>query len=119
MDSRRQQTRPDVNRWKELPSVHHRVAIGQDGCNRCDGNFRRDAFALVAPSQQAGGESFADLLIEKDGDTYQKESHGSPILLILRVADGKMPALRSSEKLPPFSPDGPVWRAESVKLVKP
>ncbi|MEO6971405.1 MAG: hypothetical protein ABI217_10975 [Chthoniobacterales bacterium] len=68
--------------------------------------------------EQPGGEFFADLLIEKDGTTYEKESHGSPILPIFRVADGKMPALKSAQKIPPFMPNGPVWRAEVVKPEK-
>ena len=57
-------------------------------------------------------------VIEKDGVSYEKENHGSPILPIFRVADGKMPALKSGQKLPPFLPNGPVWRAESIKPVK-
>ena len=69
--------------------------------------------------EQPGGEFFADLLIEKDGVTYEKESHGSPVLPIFRVADGKMPALKSGQKLPPFLPNGPVWRAEAIKPAKP
>ena len=76
------------------------------------GNFY-DMEILVG--EQPGGEFFADLLIEKDGVTYEKESHGSPILPIFRVADGKMPALKSGEKMPPFAAKGPVWRAEVVK----
>ena len=33
-------------------------------------------------------------------------------------AEGKMPPLRSGEKLPPFAPKGPIWRAEAVKPEK-
>jgi len=73
----------------------------------------------VLIGEQPGGEFFADLLIEKDGVTYEKESHGSPILPIFRLAEGKMPALRSGEKLPPFAPKGPIWRAEAIKPAKP
>ena len=74
----------------------------------------------VLIGEQPGGEFFADLLIEKDGASYQKESHGNPILPIFRVAEGKMPALRSGEKLPPYAPNGPIWRAEAIKpLAKP
>ena len=80
------------------------------------GNFY-DMEILIG--EQPGGEFFADLLIEKDGATYQKESHGSPVLPIFRVADAKMPAVKSSEKLPPFAPGGPVWRAEVIKPAKP
>jgi len=73
----------------------------------------------VLIGEQPGGEFFADLLIEKDGVNYEKESHGSPILPIFRLAEGKMPALRSGEKLPPFAPKGPIWRAEAIKPAKP
>ena len=79
------------------------------------GNFY-DMEILIG--EQPGGEFFADLLIEKDGATYEKESHGSPILPIFRVADGKMPALKSGQKIPPFLPNGPIWRAEVVKPEK-
>ncbi|HEY1583325.1 MAG TPA: PA14 domain-containing protein [Chthoniobacterales bacterium] len=72
----------------------------------------------VLIGEQPGGEFFADLFVEKDGAKYEKESHGSPVLPIFRVADGKMPALRSGEKIPPFQPNGPVWRAEVVKEAK-
>jgi hypothetical protein len=58
----------------------------------------------VLIGEQPGGEFFADLLIEKDGASYQKESHDHPILPIFRIAEGKMPALRSGQKLPPFAP---------------
>lgn len=79
------------------------------------GNFY-DMEILIG--EQPGGEFFADLLVEKDGATYEKESHGSPILPIFRVADGKMPALKSGQKIPPFLPNGPIWRAEVVKPEK-
>jgi hypothetical protein len=70
----------------------------------------------VLIGEQPGGEFFADLFIEKDGATYEKESHGAPILPIFRVADGKMPALSSGQKAPPpFAPNGPIWRAEALK----
>jgi hypothetical protein len=69
--------------------------------------------------EQPGGEFFADLLIEKDGATYEKDAQGNPLLPIFRVADAKLPALRSGEKLPPFAPGGPVWRAEADKTAKP
>ena len=52
------------------------------------GNFY-DMEILVG--EQPGVGFFADLLIEKAGATYEKESHGSPILPIFRVAEGKMP----------------------------
>lgn len=69
--------------------------------------------------EQPGGEFFADLFVEKDGVTYKKESHGSPLLPIFRVAEGKMPALKSGQKMPPYLPDGPVWRAEATPEKKP
>ncbi len=80
------------------------------------GNFY-DMEVLIG--EQPGGEFFADLLVEKDGATYQKESHGSPILPIFRVADAKLPALRGGEKIPPYDPKGPIWRAEASPAKKP
>src|SRR5207244_9744293 len=68
------------------------------------GNFY-DMEILIG--EQPGGEFFADLLFEKDGVSYEKESHGSPILPVFRLAEGKKPRLRSGENLPPFAPKGP------------
>ncbi len=79
------------------------------------GNFY-DMEILIG--EQPGGEFFADLLVEKAGATYEKESHGSPILPIFRVAEGKMPALKSGQKLPPFLEKSPPWRAEVMKPEK-
>lgn len=69
--------------------------------------------------EQPGGEFFADLLIEKDGVTYKKEGHGNPLLPIFRVSDGKMPALKSGQTMPPYLADGPVWRAEAARPSAP
>ena len=69
--------------------------------------------------EQPGGEFFADLLIEKDGAKYEKESHGSPLLPIFRIADGKMPALKSNERMPPYQKGGPIWGAEPAKSSGP
>ncbi|MGI8431587.1 MAG: hypothetical protein ACR2MW_04755 [Chthoniobacterales bacterium] len=80
------------------------------------GNFY-DMEILIG--EQPGGEFFADLLIEKDGAKYEKEGHGSPVLPIFRVADGKMPALKSNQPIPPYQKDGPIWRAEAVKSSSP
>jgi hypothetical protein len=49
----------------------------------------------------------------------QQESHGSHILPIFRISDRKMPALKSGQKLPPFLPNEPVWRAKAIKPAKP
>jgi hypothetical protein len=51
--------------------------------------------------EQPGGEFFADLLVEKDGVADKKEGHGSPLLPIFRVAEGKMPTLKSGQTMPP------------------
>ena len=65
--------------------------------------------------EHPGGDFFAELLVEKIGTTYEKDGRGNPILPPFRVADTKPPALKSGQKLPPFAPNGPIWRAEKLK----
>lgn len=63
----------------------------------------------VLIGEQPGGKAHYCLLIEKQGETYQKDSKGNPILPIFRLADTKLP---DKGNFPPHAPDGPVWKAE-------
>ncbi|MBA3960409.1 MAG: hypothetical protein H0X40_00710 [Chthoniobacterales bacterium] len=65
----------------------------------------------VLIGEQPGGKFFADLLVEKEGATYEKDSRGNPILPRFRVSNIGPPT-GDKDKLPPFMPNGPVWRAE-------
>ena len=65
--------------------------------------------------EDPGGDFFAELLVEKQGATYEKDGRGNPILPPFRVADIKAPDLKPGQKLPPFSPNAPIWRAEKPK----
>ena len=56
-----------------------------------------------------GGHFYASLFVEKTGETYAKDRQGNPLLPLFRVADTPPPA--ATNAAPPFSPDGPVWRA--------
>ena len=65
--------------------------------------------------EQPGGLVFACLLMEQEDVEYQKDGKGNPILPIFRVADGAMPELKKEQTLPPYEPNGPIWKAQSVK----
>ena len=65
----------------------------------------------VLIGEQPGGEGFATLLQEVDGVTYDKDSHGSPILPVFRMADVKPAASTPDAPYPPHRDDGPVWKA--------
>ncbi|MBW8781146.1 MAG: hypothetical protein JF599_04555 [Verrucomicrobia bacterium] len=62
--------------------------------------------------ESPGGFFFANLLVEKEGDTYSKDAKGNPILPIFRVADAPPPA--KDQKTSPYQENGPVWRALPV-----
>jgi hypothetical protein len=62
--------------------------------------------------ESPGGFFFANLLVEKEGDTYSKDGKGNPILPIFRVADTQPPA--KNQNTPPYQENGPVWRAMPV-----
>jgi hypothetical protein len=64
--------------------------------------------------EQPGGRSHFVLLIEKDGQTYDKDPNGSPILPVFRMADVKPPKLEAGQTLPPYRDDGPIWRAQAA-----
>ena len=61
-----------------------------------------------------GGRSHFVLLVEKNGQTYEKGPHGSPILPAFRVADVKPPKLEPKQTLPVHRDDGPIWRAQAA-----
>jgi hypothetical protein len=76
------------------------------------GNFT-DIDILIG--EEPGGEFFADLLVEKEGVSYEKDSRGNPILPPFALANVKMPALQAGQKLPPFATNAPIWKAEKRK----
>ncbi len=69
----------------------------------------------VLLGEQPGGLVFACLMMEKEGETYERDARGNPILPPFRVADAAMPALENGQTLPPFAADGPVWKAAPVR----
>jgi hypothetical protein len=56
-----------------------------------------------------GGHFYAQLLMEKQGENYQKDKDGNPILPVFRVADVPMPDVSKSLGSVPVAPGGPVW----------
>jgi hypothetical protein len=65
----------------------------------------------VLIGEEAGKTMFAWLLVEQSGKVYQKDPLGNPILPIFRTADIPIPELDPGQSLPPYLPDGPLWRA--------
>ena len=65
----------------------------------------------VLIGEEAGKTMFAWLLVEQSGKVYQKDPLGNPILPIFRTADIPIPELDPGQSLPPYQPDGPLWRA--------
>lgn len=65
----------------------------------------------VLMSELPGGLFSAMLLVEEDGEKYEKDETGSPILPIFRLDNGvPKKAKESRVGEPPFAPEGPVWR---------
>lgn len=65
----------------------------------------------VLIGEQPGGLVFFCLLIEEEGESYERDARGNPILPVFRLAEGAMPKLEEGQTLPPHVADGPVWKA--------
>jgi hypothetical protein len=64
--------------------------------------------------ERPGGEFNAFLMVEKQGDTYQKDGQGHPILPIFRVAEKKTPATDDLNQQPLFSTDAAsIWTPQT------
>lgn len=62
----------------------------------------------IVIGESPGGFFFANLLIEQEGVSYEKDGKGNPILPVFRVADTPPPA--GDLRMPPHQKAGPVWR---------
>ena len=56
-----------------------------------------------------GGHFSVSLLIEEIGATYQKDPAGFPILPLFRL-DNSLPDPAMEGEVPPFDPNGPIWK---------
>ncbi|MES2438165.1 MAG: hypothetical protein V4584_03825 [Verrucomicrobiota bacterium] len=56
-----------------------------------------------------GGSFSVSLLIEEIGATYQKDPAGFPILPLFRL-DNSQPSTELKGEVPPFDPNGPIWK---------
>ncbi len=67
----------------------------------------------VLIGERPGGHFSGYLLIEKIGIDYKKDSHGSPILPLFKMAPSEMPERGAT--LPDLAPDAPwsLWRGQS------
>ena len=70
----------------------------------------------VMIGEQPGGFSFATLLQEVDGVTYDKDAKGNPILPVFRMSSAKPASNAPGRTYPPHRDDGPVWKAEPPTL---
>lgn len=61
--------------------------------------------------EQPGSLFYSCLLIEKQGEQYDKDPKGNPILPVFRLMDRAIPVLQEGETLPPYQKGGPVWKA--------
>ncbi len=64
----------------------------------------------VVIGEQPGGEMFATLLQEIEGQAYDKDSKGNPILPVFRMSNAAPTASTSDRPYPPHRDDGPVWK---------
>ena len=69
----------------------------------------------VLIGESPGGKAHYLLMLEKQGQTYQKDGKGNPILPVFRLANVK-PARGD---FPRFAEDGPVWTAVRVDAGRP
>jgi len=63
----------------------------------------------VMIGESPGGDFFAQLLMEKVGEKYDKDKAGNPILPVFRVANVPTPDTSKSNGSVPTAPNGPVW----------
>lgn len=69
--------------------------------------------------EQPGGGMFATLLQEVEGETYEKDQKGNPILPVFRMSNAQPARSTSNRPFPPHRDDGPVWAAEPIELSLP
>ena len=107
--------RPDMalpkNGWKQTDP---------DGAQAADDPLRPgDWFTLgdkeimdldVIIGERPGGLFNAFLMVEKKGQTYQKDAQGHPILPIFQVAPYSTPKVDDLNSEPKFSTDSPAWK---------
>jgi hypothetical protein len=92
-----------------------------------DGFARGDAIDVVKGrsypidvliGEQPGGKLFAFLLIEKEGETYAKDSHDNPILPVFRVKNAPLPVIAAGTDLPPYNAGAPEWSVWRIAPAK-
>lgn len=66
-------------------------------------------------SEKPGGWVFFCLMLEDQDMEYKKDPKGNPILPVFRLADGPMPELAKGQTLPPYDPNAPIWKSQSIR----
>lgn len=69
----------------------------------------------VVIGEQPGGEMFATLLQEIQGENYEKDKKGNPILPVFRMTNARPAPSTASRPFPPHRDDGPVWPAQPIE----
>jgi len=62
--------------------------------------------------EQPGGCSGFCLMIQKEGEEYQKDPKGNPIIPIFRLAKQALLPVQGPGRYPPYQEDGPLWTAK-------
>jgi len=111
---------------KTAVSQKFRVYDGLETYAWCKGLGEGKSFALYAGTKypidillghEGQGFTMAILLLEKDGEQYQKDSKGNPILPILRFTSRPFKKPTEQKQAPVFAPDTgySVWKTEVAK----
>ncbi len=65
--------------------------------------------------ERPGGLVFFCLMLEEEGADYKRDAKGNPILPVFRLAGGPFAELGQGQTLPPYEPEGPIWKAAPLK----
>lgn len=65
--------------------------------------------------EQPGGLVFFCLMLEEEGAEYKRDAKGNPILPVFRLVGGPFAELGKEQTLPPYEPEGPIWKAAPLK----
>lgn len=73
----------------------------------------------IVIGEQPGGGMFATLLQEIQGEKYEKDKKGNPILPVFRMSNARPAMSTNNRPLPPHRDDGPVWAAQPLEIAAP
>ncbi len=65
--------------------------------------------------ERPGGLVFFCLMLEEEGVEYRRDTKSNPTLPVFRLAGGPFAELKDGQTLPPYDPEGPIWKAAPMK----